>query len=333
MFEKLAGKKVLFVTTKNLDYLRNTQEIRLLQQAGASVTVIGTREKSYPVRLLKVFFRLLFTSCKQYDAVFVGFAPQLVLPFFGWKMKKPRLYIDFFISMYDTLCFDRKKFSPTSFVGKRLLSLDRNTLKKADIILCDTLAHGQYFVEDLGAQPDKLQVLYLEADKSIYYPRHSEKPQEAKGKFTVLYFGSVLPLQGIDVVLDAMNRLKNDPRFCFYFIGPIGSDQPMPQGENLHYIHWLSQEELARHIDFADLCLAGHFNGLIEKAKRTIPGKAYIYQAMGKPMILGDNPANHELYSEKENGIYFVEMGSGEKLAEKIMEIASVKEKGEAWHE
>ena len=56
MFEELAGKKVLFVTTKNLDYLRNTQEIRLLQQAGASVTVIGTREKSYPVRLLKVFF-------------------------------------------------------------------------------------------------------------------------------------------------------------------------------------------------------------------------------------------------------------------------------------
>ena len=38
-------------------------------------------------------------------------------------------------------------------------------------------------------------------------------------------------------------------------------------------------------------------------------------------MILGENPANHELYSEKEKGIYFVEMGSGEKLAEKIDEI------------
>ncbi len=321
MFEELAGKKVLFVTTKNLDYLRNTQEMRLLQQAGALLTVVGSREKSYPLRLLKVFTRLLFTSFKQYDAVFVGFAPQLVLPFFGWKCKKTNLYIDFFISMYDTLCFDRKKFAPSSFVGKRLLSLDRNTLKKADVILCDTLAHGKYFAEDLGADPEKLQVLYLEADESIYYPRHSEKPEEAKGKFTVLYFGSVLPLQGVDVVLDAMDRLKDNPEFCFYFIGPIGSDLTPPQGDNLHYIHWLSQEDLAKHIDFADLCLAGHFNASIEKAKRTIPGKAYIYRAMGKSMILGENSANHELYSQQEEGIYFVEMGSGEKLAEKICEI------------
>ena len=321
MFEELAGKKVLFVTTKNLDYLRNTQELRLLKEAGANVTVIGSKEKSYPLRLLKVFGRLLFASCKQYDAVFVGFAPQLVLPFFGWKLKKSKLYIDFFISMYDTLCFDRKKFAPDSFVGKRILHFDRSTLKKADVILCDTLAHGRYFAEELGADSEKLQVLYLEADRSIYYPRHGEKPQEAQGKFTVLYFGSVLPLQGVDVVLDAMNRLKDQPDYCFYFIGPIGKDVPLPQGENLHYIHWLPQEELAKYIDFADLCLAGHFNVSIEKAKRTIPGKAYLYHAMEKPMILGENPANHELYSEKEKGIYFVEMGSGEKLAEKIDEI------------
>ena len=35
-------------------------------------------------------------------------------------------------------------------------------------------------------------------------------------------------------------------------------------------------------------------------------------------MILGENLANHELFSEREKGIYFVKMGSGEKLAEKI---------------
>ncbi len=37
-------------------------------------------------------------------------------------------------------------------------------------------------------------------------------------------------------------------------------------------------------------------------------------------MILGENPANHELYSEEDPGINFVEMGSGKKLAEKILE-------------
>ena len=97
-----------------------------------------------------------------------------------------------------------------------------------------------------------------------------------------------------------------------------------PQGKNIHYRHWLSQDELAQYIDFSDLCLAGHFNAKIQKAKRTIPGKAYLYHAVGKPMILGENLANHELFSEQEKGIYFVEMGSGEKLAEKIKKIANI---------
>lgn len=61
-----------------------------------------------------------------------------------------------------------------------------------------------------------------------------------------------------------------------------------------------------------------------KKPKERIPGKAYLYHAVGKPMILGENLANHELFSEQEKGIYFVEMGSGEKLAEKIKKIANI---------
>ena len=46
---------------------------------------------------------------KDYDLSFVGFAPQLVLPFFRRLRKKPVIE-DFFISLYDTLVQDRKKF-------------------------------------------------------------------------------------------------------------------------------------------------------------------------------------------------------------------------------
>ena len=92
------------------------------------------------------------------------------------------------------------------------------------------------------------------------------------------------------------------------------------------YADWVSQERLAELIAMADLCLAGHFNGQIMKAKRTIPGKAYIYEAMEKPMILGDSPANHERYKEGQPGIYFVPMGDAEILAKKIGELAGVRE-------
>ena len=60
----------------------------------------------------------------------------------------------------------------------------------------------------------------------------------------------------------------------------------------------------------------------MNKAKRTIPGKAYIYQAMGKKMILGDSPANRELFGENEK-LLFVTMGCSQELQKKILVEAS----------
>ena len=68
----------------------------------------------------------------------------------------------------------------------------------------------------------------------------------------------------------------------------------------------------------ADLCIAGHFNNTIAKASRTIPGKAYIYDATNKPMILGDNPANHEQFNTSSQYIY-VPMGDADALADSIL--------------
>ena len=223
--------------------------------------------------------------------------------------------------MYDTLVFDRKKIRENSIFAKILKAIDKRTILLADYIISDTKEHGKYFIEEFNADKEKINVLYLEADKSIYYEEKIEKPYKLKDKFIVLYFGSILPLQGVDIVLGAVDILKNHKDIFFYIIGPIQKKYNKIEGDNVEYIDWLSQEELAKYINFSDLCLAGHFNKNINKAKRTIPGKAYIYDAMNKKMILGENPANHELFTENKGKYYFVEMGSSEKLAEKILEI------------
>ena len=252
------------------------------------------------------------THVSQYDTVMIGFAPQLVLPLWYWKVKKADIVIDFFISMYDTLCCDRKRVKADGFMGRLLHGVDAFTLRKANVIICDTKAHGHYFCEEFQAEREKLVTVYLQADSSVYYPRVVRKPDYLENKYVVLYFGSVLPLQGVEVVLKAMELLKNKERLHFFFIGPI-SDKSLlairPVSDNIEYFTWLSQEKLAEYIAMSDLCLAGHFNASILKAYRTIPGKAYIYHAMGKPMILGDNPANHELF-DGDNKVTFVEMGN-----------------------
>jgi hypothetical protein len=83
---------------------------------------------------------------------------------------------------------------------------------------------------------------------------------------------------------------------------------------------WLSQKELAIKINASDLCLSGHFNDHIKKSKRVIAGKTFIFNKMKKPMILGDNLANRELFKEEDKLIKYVKMGSPKSLAECILD-------------
>lgn len=320
MIQKICSKKrILFITTKNLDYIRNVQEIKLIQENASEYFVIGSYSKSYLSRLLLVYCKLLLMKVSQFDLVWIGFAPQLIFPLF-WKFKKKTIIIDFFISLYDTLCYDRKVLRADSLIGKYLYYLDKATLNKADYVICDTNAHGEYFNREFQVSSRKLLTLYLQADTSIFHPRSKERPEYLKNKYVILYFGSVLPLQGIEIVLRAIDLLKTREQLFFFFIGPLNDSlmKIRPVSENIQYIDWLSQEELAQYISWSDLCLAGHFNKEVEKASRTIPGKAFIYQAMDKKMILGNNPANRELFAQDEK-VIFVEMGDEKALAEAIL--------------
>ena len=133
-----------------------------------------------------------------------------------------------------------------------------------------------------------------------------------------MYFGSVLPLQGVDIVLNAIDKIAENDIY-FIIIGPVSDAQRTNRLGNVSYINWLAQEQLSVNIAFSDLCLAGHFNGDIEKAKRVIPGKAYIYEAMNKRMVLGENDANRERYPQEYSDVSFVKMGDADELAKVIM--------------
>lgn len=153
---------------------------------------------------------------------------------------------------------------------------------------------------------------------------------------TILYFGTGLPLQGTDVVAKAYQILHNqdennrklsttedakhhsEKALKLIYIGGTDhmtkSQRDFIQGEGVEYHKWLLEDELLSKIGEADICLAGHFNIAIDKADRTIPGKAFIYEALHKKMILGDTRANHELFSQDEKHI-FVDRGNAEALA------------------
>lgn len=320
LVEIVKDKRVLFITTKNIDYIRNTQEIQILEKYAKNCELIYSEQKNYILRILSVWMKVINNKMKEKDVVFIGWSPQFVIPFVGYKFKNKFVVIDFFISVYDTLVCDRKKFKKNGLVAKILHKWDEYTLQKCNHVITDTKAHAEFFIKEFAGKKELFETIYLEADSKIYYPRIQKKPKELKDKFIVLYFGSILPLQGVDVVLDVISKLKDRDDIYFDIIGPISEKYNKPKQENVCYTEWLSQEELAEHIANADLCLAGHFSGDIDKAKRTIPGKAYIYEAMGKKMVLGDSEANRELLVEDERHV-FVKMGNSQELKYMILEL------------
>lgn len=312
-------KKVLYIATKNADYIRITQEINILQDNAQSVDCIVSEDKSYIKRIVHVYKNLLFKSVKKYDVVVVGFMSQMILPWWSFKFKHNTVIEDFFISIYDTLVDDRKKFKGNSIIGKILHWIDQKAIQSAKYIITDTKAHRDYFKEEFKTKNQKYIPLYLHADETIYHPMRIEKPEQWRDKFLVLYFGSILPLQGVDVILQAIDQLKEDKNIHFLMIGPIDKKYKKVQSDTVTYIDWLDQKELSKYIAFSDLCLGGHFSDSIGKADRTIPGKVYIYEAMQKPMILGDSKANKELFREDGNH-HFVKMGDSKGLIRLIKE-------------
>jgi glycosyltransferase involved in cell wall biosynthesis len=62
----------------------------------------------------------------------------------------------------------------------------------------------------------------------------------------------------------------------------------------------LPMDQIPQRIAASAVCLGGHFGGSA-KAARVIAGKTYQCLAMGRPVIVGDNPANRELLTHGED--------------------------------
>ncbi len=336
LLDVVNGKRVLFVTPSDVDYIRNKQEIRILTRAARALDIIapipsGSIEPTGIKRILRANLKVISAGVKKYDAIFIGGIPQLLIPLVGMLSGKKTIIVDFFISLYDTLVCDRRLLSEKNPLAWFLKKLDRYTLSRADFVVVDTREHGVYFSQMFQIDPDKIAVIYLEADSDIYYPRNVERPPELMDKFIVFFFGAMNPLQGVEVILDAARLLEEHDQIVFVIIGPIGKVNSTSRYSRLsnvrHAARWLPQTEVADYIAMADLCLAGHFNATVSKASRVIPGKAYSYLAMKKPVILGDNPANRELFPRESGNVHYVNMGDPVRLAGRILELAGSKQK------
>ncbi|ADR21814.1 hypothetical protein MATR_05530 [Marivirga tractuosa] len=181
--------------------------------------------------------------------------------------------------------------------------LDKIPFQKADVLLTDTKAHREYFIRKFSLNRDKVYHLYIGSDTDLFFP--DEESNDKKKIFTVGFYGSFVPLQGVKKIIEAANILKDHIDIKFELIGGGYTFKKAKQKSekyglsNIRFRGRVEYNELNEIINSFDVCL-GIF-GDSEKANLVIPNKIYHYASIGKTIITRESTAIKEIFTNREN--------------------------------
>jgi len=312
--------RILYLCGREPGYIRNLM-LRNALRRSYDVVEITSSSRNLVGRNGSVALRYLLANRRAFDLIVVGFYGQPLMPWVRLWAGAPILF-DAYVSTYDTLCFDRRWFRPRSLPGRLAFALDRWSCRWADRVLFDTQAHRNYFVHTFGLPPAKTAVAYVGCDETHFAPRPASPPGQT---FHVFTYASFLRLHGVEHILHAAKQLVEQDDVLFTIAGAgshLAAMQRLARELELHNVRfpdWVPFDQLPGRIAEAELCLGGHFSD-IPKAGRVIATKTFQFLAMGKPTIVGDNPANREVMSHRQNA-YLCPMADPVALASAILEL------------
>jgi glycosyltransferase involved in cell wall biosynthesis len=243
---------------------------------------------------------------------------------------------DCFISLYDTVITDRKLLSSGSWAARALRSVESRACRAADMIVVDTDLNASYFTETFGLAPSKIMALPLNIDADSFRPT----PYQPRGNScTVLFIGTFVPLQGVDVIARAAIALESHRNVRFRLIGSGQTAETVRrifanrQPTNVEWItQWMGSDDLAREIRSADICL-GIF-GTGPKTQRVWPLKNYAYMAIGRAIITGDTSQARDMLQQADTAPFLLTpQGDPVALASAIIALAEDSERRRSYAE
>jgi hypothetical protein len=128
--------KLIFACGREPSYGRNKTVLTALQACFDVISITDTQPGSLTLRICRLLPRLFQALRHPHDLVYLGFyAHPLVL--FARRLTSAPIIFDAFVSTYDTLCFDRRQFSPASMPGRLAFELDRAASLSATRVVLD----------------------------------------------------------------------------------------------------------------------------------------------------------------------------------------------------
>jgi glycosyltransferase involved in cell wall biosynthesis len=227
------------------------------------------------------------------------------------------LVVDPLVSRHDTKVGDWGSTAEHSLQADHNRRIDRAAVRFADLVLCDTPQHARYFQDNYRVPAAACAVVPVGFDDSIFQPL----PEPEAAPFRVAFFGSYLPLHGVDTIVRAAERLAGRGiRFLF-----VGGGQTFPHvrdartaGLPLEVAPAMPPAALVERLRAAHVLL-GIF-GRSDKAQRVVPNKVYQGLALGRAVVTADTPALRDFFTPGEH-LVAVPPGDAAALADAILQL------------
>jgi glycosyltransferase involved in cell wall biosynthesis len=202
------------------------------------------------------------------------------------------IVLDLFLSAYGTAVEDRRLFRPGGLAAGLMASLDARACAAADLVLLDTAAHAASVRERTGLPAERFGWVPV-SDPDPVAP--SVPPdRRGGGPLRVLYFGTGVPLHGLDTWIEAVERapsvqlelIGGDPQLRARALDRLGPRVELgPVFAPMHEVRVAIERS---HV------VAGIF-GRSDKAQRVIPFKAVHALAHGRAVVTADSLAVRDL--------------------------------------
>ncbi|HET6584123.1 MAG TPA: glycosyltransferase [Nannocystaceae bacterium] len=268
------------------DYPRNACIRRMLAELGYEVVECHSRA-AFPRRHLELA-RAYRRVHRRLAAIWVAEGGHRLVPWVKALALRDRIPVIFdpFLSRYNTRVEDRRLVAPRS-VGALVASWqDWSSCASADYLVFDTHEHRDYFFARYRLHRPSA-VLEVAIDEDTFTAAGPVAPRRAG--LDVLFYGTYIPLHGIDTILAAAARLRTHADISFTIVG-AGQERARIEARlaelalpSVALVDPMAPARLAQRIRAADVCL-GIF-GATRKAANVVPNKLVQCAAMGKAIV------------------------------------------------
>lgn len=263
---------------------------------------------------------------RRYDLVYVHNMPDiLVLSSLIPKALGAKVALDLHDPMPElmmTIFSTPEKSSSVRWIKR----LEKWSMARADLVLTVNIACRRIF-SSRSCPPEKIAVVMNSPDPAIL-PFRMPKPDVLTNRaddkpFVIMYHGSLVERNGLDIALDALARVRNEiPRAELRIFGTptaflervLETARSNGLQDATHYLGRKQLEDLIPEIDNCDLgIIPNHRNAFTEI---NTPTRVFEYLSMGKPVIAPSTQGIRDYFSKE--SLLFFEPGNPGDLAQQI---------------